>query len=291
MLVSQFQEVRRFLGRLDAGQDLVAGLKTVCRENGVSSGWLQVSAVLRTPSVARLKDDGNGFQAADVLDGVIFCPAIQGNVSLRQDALDLRLYAACHPADGSPSALGVLRAGEVVHCEFLLVACDDAALVREDGNGAGYAPWVQLQAGHIPAAEPLRAAPAASATAPATAPEAPGGTRAGAGRKAGTAAPAPAPAAAPSASSFVPPPLPPLRQAPDEDEASELNALEMSVGDYVDHPRFGKCRIVHAPHDEKVTVRLETGKHVDLSLGVMRVLPPRMQGARKVFQVEMRRRG
>ena len=189
---------------------------------------------------------------------------------------------------GGAEALGTLRSGEVVHCEFLLVACDDAALVREEKAGNGFAPWVQLQPGHVPAAEPLRAAPGNGTTPAAASTGNDGKAPAPAAAPAKKGAPPPPPP--PAASNFVPPPMPPLRQTPEEDEASELNVLEMAVGDYVDHPRFGKCRIVHAPHDEKVTIRLETGKHVDLSLGVMRVLPPRMHGARRVFQVEMRRR-
>ncbi len=267
MLVSQFNETRRFLGRLDAGQDLVAGLKTVCRENGIVSGWIQATAVARNLAVEPLKADGSGMAPPVSLDGVAFCPTITGNVSLQGGNVDLRLYAACHrfEAGGNGPVLGLVRGGEVLQCEFLLLASDDVSLVREDQEASGFAHWVQLQPG--------AAAMPPETTKPAPAPKA-------------DAAPAKSPAAAPAPAS-----LPPLRQPLDEDESSELNILEMAVGDYVDHPRFGKCRIVHEPHDDKVTIRLETGKHVDLHLGVMRVLPPKQVGSRKVFQIEMRRRG
>jgi len=58
----------------------------------------------------------------------------------------------------------------------------------------------------------------------------------------------------------------------------------------VDHPRFGLCKVVHPPVDDKVTIKLPAGKHVDLHLGVMRVLPPKQVGGRKIFQVEVRRK-
>lgn len=269
MLVSQFQEVRRFLGRLDAGQDLAAGLKTVCRENGISLGWIQATAVLRNPTVSPLRPDGGGLSDLVALEGVAFCPGITGNVSQSDGGMDLRLYSTCYRPEAPADApvLGLLRGGEVLQCEFLLLACDDVSLVREDDDRAGFAPWMQVQPGMAGAA----ALALAAALAPPRGREEPLEPRPLMG---GNGASQPAS----------------LRQPMDEDESSELNILDMTVGDYVDHPRFGKCRIVHEPHDDKVTIRLDTGKHVDLHLGVMRVLPPKQVGSRKVFQIEMRRR-
>jgi len=271
MLVSQFQDVRRFLGRLDVGQDLAAGLKTVCRENGINSGWLQATAVLRNPTIAPLRPDGGGLDDAVAVDGVAFCPSITGNVSFLDGAVELRLYATCHSpeAPNGPPTMGLLRGGEVLVFEFLLLACDDAILIRENDIRTGFAPWIQLQPGTQGGfQEPPPPAPM-------PAPNMWAGDEVRPAGGAMTAHPAP---------------VLPLRQPMDEDESSELNVLDMVVGDYVDHPRFGKCRVVHEPHDDKVTIRLETGKHVDLHLGVMRVLPPKQLGSKKIFQIEMRRR-
>ena len=76
----------------------------------------------------------------------------------------------------------------------------------------------------------------------------------------------------------------------DDDETSELNILEMKKGDYVDHPRFGICRIATELSNDKVSIRLSTGKKVDLSLGIMLVSEPKMVGEKKVFKVEIKRR-
>lgn len=261
MLVSQFQEVRRFLGRLDAGQDIAAGLRMVCRENKVASGWVQASAVLRNAVVVEPRADGKTLGEAVTLEGAVVCPSISGNVSLDGESLDVRLYAACYPPEGTGPGprVGLVRAGEVVACEFYLTACDDAALVRQSDDPAGFAPWMQLQAaGEAP--RPAHVVPRSPVEGP-TPPR-----------------PASVPLHHPS-------------PAEDDETAAELLMLEMQAGDYVDHPRFGVCRIVHSPVDEKVSIRLPTGKHVDLHLGVMRILPPKQQGGRKVFQVEMRKRG
>jgi hypothetical protein len=86
-------------------------------------------------------------------------------------------------------------------------------------------------------------------------------------------------------------PTPVISQpAVSDDEATELNILEMKAGDYVDHPRFGVCRIAGDPQEDKISIKLSTGKQVDLSLGIMRVLEPKMLGARRVFKLEIRKR-
>jgi len=245
MIVSHFKEVRRFMGRLDPGQDIVAGFKSLCRENRVDSAWIMASAVLRNPSVAPLSSDGTGVDPTVQPQGPVFCPSISGNISQEGDGRTVRLYSACHPVGGGATVLGLVQGGEVLHCEFLLVALDDARLVR-DGTG-GLAPWVLVQSAEEPSPGPQQPEPAKPA-------------------------------------------FPPLRTATYEDEESELHILEIQVGDFLDHPRFGECRVVHAPVDDRVTVKLPTGKHVDLHLGVMRVMPPKQVGSRRVFQIEVRRR-
>ncbi len=252
MLVSQFQEARRFMGRLDAGQDLTAAFVMICKDNGIRSGWIQASALLRNAVIQTPRADGAGLDEPVVFPGVLVFPNVQGNASLRGDVLDVRLYAAGFGTGGDGfAAMGLLRGGEVVTCEFYMVASDDVSLVRDEGDG-DFAPWVQLQT-----ASEIRPRLAMSV-------------------------PLEGPMARPTP--------PPAHMQMDEDETSELNILEMGVGDYVDHPRFGVCKIVHAPLDERVSIRLPTGKHVDLHLGVMWVHGAKQNGGRKVFQIEMKKR-
>ena len=260
MVVSQFHEVRRFLGRLDAGQDIAAGLRTVCKENSIASAWIQASAVLRSPSLVRVLPDGSGLGDVTRIEGTVFCPSLAGNVSLDGESLSLRLYGVGHALGVGEPVSGLFTGGEVVLCEFLVTALDDAAMVRQtEAPAAGFGQWVQLKAGtdvHVRAA-------AARATLQ--------------------------PAREASHAYGLPPPQVSF-STPEEDESSELNILDMREGDWLDHPRFGVCRVVHAPLDDKVSIRLTTGKHVDLHLGVMRVLPPKQVGGRRIFQIEVRRK-
>lgn len=256
MIISQFQETRRFIGRLDPGQDVIAGFKTICGENHIQCGWITASAILRNVELLPVSGDGSGFGEAEALEGTVLCPGLSGNVSTRDGNLDIRLYASLLSVGkaGGKSVTGtggVIEGGEVLLCEFTILAVEDATLVRQSDDGFGS--WQQLQT-------PFDYDMAS------VVPRHPSGP---------LARPTPAP----------------IYQSADEDEATELIILEMKVGDFVDHPRFGVCKIVHAPVDEKLSIRLPTGKHVDLHLGVMRVLPPKQAGGRKIFQVEVKRKG
>lgn len=253
MIVSQFQERRYFAGRLDPAHDIVAGFKTICGENRVSCGWIQAVAVLDYPVCAFLDGDA-ADQDAVTLDGTVFCPTISGNISMLGDGIDVRLYAFIRGARTGSGAVveraGRILSGAVRMCEFLILALDDVAFVRSSDDA--YASWVQVQA-----PEDLKA------------------------RK-----PVPLAAMQP----LVRPPSEPPFRSPDLDEVEELVLLEIQPGDYVDHPRFGTCRVVHAPQDDRLTIRLSSGKHVDLHMGVLRVLPGRQVGGQKVYPIEMRKR-
>jgi len=246
MIVSQFREQRWFAGRLDAGQDVVAGFRTVCRENRISFGWILASAVLEHVELTPL-DTASAAEESLVVDGVVFCPAISGNVSVLADGEDIRLYASVRADLDSPRVerAGRIRSGEVRMCEFLMCVLDDVTLVRAAGEP--YDPWVQVQ-------------------------------------NRDAALPAPPAMMQP----IIRPPA--SFRPPDPDEADELILLEIKPGDYVDHPRFGQCRVVHAPQDDRLTVRLGSGKNVDLHTGVLRILPARQQGGRKVYPMELRKR-
>lgn len=246
MICSQFGEQRLFAGRLDAGQDIVAGLKTICIENRINFGWISAFAALERPEVIFFGQKAP--EEPKVLEGTVFCPALTGNISLLDDETDVRLYAYIPGKDGGSSS-GRILSGAVVVCEFLLIALDDVVFVR-DGLDKAFQPWVQV---FTPEALKARSQPL--------------------------------------------PPMQPIVRPPQQQvisntpaEEEELYLLEMQPGDYVDHPKFGRCPLIGPPTDDKLTIRLPSGKKADLHLGALRVLAPIQQGKVKVFPLEVRRK-
>ena len=74
-----------------------------------------------------------------------------------------------------------------------------------------------------------------------------------------------------------------------EEELSELLVEEMRPGDVLLHPSLGRCTIVEAPKEERIIVRLESGKRVSLATKVLNVSPYRVEGGVRVFPVSIRR--
>jgi len=249
MLVAQFQESRRLMGRLDAGRDLVAAFTTICMDNGIKSGWIKAVALVRNVEIQNVFPEDDNFSKSDVVSAPVFFPTLTGNISIFDELQDIRLYGTGTNADGSYT--GIISGGEVIFCEFWIETGDDIVLVRET-EGDDFQQWVQLQTIADVRPKPVMSVP-------------PGG-------------------------SMVRPTVQSTRMVMDEDETSELNIMDMAVGDYVDHPRFGLCRVINVLVDEKVTIRLPTGKNVDLHLGMMRVQNPKQADGYKVFQLEIKKR-
>jgi len=143
MIVAQFESTRTFAGRLDSGQDIIAGIKQICTENSVSCGFVFGMAVLRNGSI--LSANGETITT----NSSVFCPVLNGNVSLLNDSIDVRLYTV-FGVEGQSPAIGRLLSGEVEIAEFLFLAFDDSTFIRDAEDKTGFNPWVQLE--HIEAA-------------------------------------------------------------------------------------------------------------------------------------------
>src|SRR5699024_485179 len=61
-------------------------------------------------------------------------------------------------------------------------------------------------------------------------------------------------------------------------------------GDWVDHKRFGLCRVEKASGEGELLIRLETGRRKQIKLDYMDVLEPREDGKRRIFPLRPKRR-
>lgn len=62
------------------------------------------------------------------------------------------------------------------------------------------------------------------------------------------------------------------------------------VGDYVDHRQFGLCRVDGESGDDGLIIRQPSGVRKVIRLEVMQVLPPRMEGDKRIYPVRPRKR-
>jgi hypothetical protein len=67
--------------------------------------------------------------------------------------------------------------------------------------------------------------------------------------------------------------------------------VDVGLGDWLDHPTLGKARVLEIEDDEHVTIGLESGRRVQLHLGLLHLLESESHPAGgRVFKVSIRRR-
>ncbi|MFN3197038.1 MAG: hypothetical protein ACE366_01300 [Bradymonadia bacterium] len=69
-----------------------------------------------------------------------------------------------------------------------------------------------------------------------------------------------------------------------------VNGDELQVGDLLQHPRFGRCRVMRPAERGKVKVRLPAGRLTDLHLKVVRLIRQPDENGARVFKVLIARR-
>jgi len=85
----------------------------------------------------------------------------------------------------------------------------------------------------------------------------------------------------------APPPQALPKQPPRTTRSLDLDEPAPDVGDDVQHPQFGRCRVVECS-DDKISIRLPSGRIVQLGSAVLKYGMPEDEDGRRVFPVEVR---
>lgn len=71
----------------------------------------------------------------------------------------------------------------------------------------------------------------------------------------------------------------------------EGDDYELRPDDRLLHPRLGRCVVVQVPDEDRASIRLESGRVVDLHLGLLKlVCTERADDGRQTFKVQIRKR-
>lgn len=285
MLVQESRHVRRFVIRLEAGEDVVASLGRLAKGELYRAGWVRGRGLLEWAELASFDGQERALRAARRIEGplgVTFEGALAMHLGEPAFTIDA---VVSRERDGAPHALGGrLIQGSSLAIECVLEVFEDARLERQDDDTLGIAVW--RTGDRVPGvAARGRAAAAPEPPRPAAAPPAPAPVPA--------LAPAPAPALAPAP---APAPATPVSWATvaavsnATPRTADEPSLEPRKGDWVEHRQFGLCRVEGEDPDGGTRVRLPSGSRKVLRLDVMEVLPPRREADRVVFPVRPRSR-
>lgn len=304
MIVFESREVRRVVGRLERGEEVVRALVQLAREREITTAWVRAVGQLEWVELREYDPRARRHAPVERVEAPCDVVALEGSISFEQGESRPRLLATLRRR--SPAG-PVLFAGELVEAgafalELVVECLDDLGLRRERDAETGLSLWsgpsvpvTALRPGETaepawqdapapeePAAEEPRRRPpgwaevaAASATAERRPPRPPKGR----GRRSVlTEAREPAP---------VPQPLPEKRRITAEEFFEEPIPEK---GDWVDHRVFGLCRVEGEDGHGGIIIRLPSGVRKHINLDVLEVKPARIEGERIVYPLRPRRR-
>jgi len=294
MLFAESHKLRRIVGRLQKGDDLFASLTDVCRRSNVRTAELRALGSFESAEVAEYDQVRKVWKAGRtfVASGMELLN-LTGNVSERDGALALHAHVTLmRDRDNGVEIIGGhLVSAKVFALEFVIEAFDDLILRRAVDDATGLTLWREA----IPLAPPQ---PAAALSPPIIAP-----------RPTLTSPVLPPVAPEPDTPFPMHPDSTPLRpsraiashaaptwaqvaeiSARREDAAPTLDPSEMpelSVGDIILHPAFGRCDVQRLEGDEFAHIRLKNGRLVRLALDFVSLTFAGREGEQNVFRAKL----
>lgn len=292
-LVTESRSVRRIVGHLPQGSELIESVLTICQERGVRCGTVTITGVVHEVTLLHYDAAARENGMPRHFRGALQLLLAQGTVAELNAKLDLSLsLLASRLTDNGIQVLGGLCGGAaVVACEFVIEAYEDLLLRRAPDRSTGLN---LLSEAFSAVQDPPASAPPADGAQP-RAPVAP------------PASPAPEPprekdSPPPSRprrfdgkgqmARVTEPAAPPAPEPPPSRHRGPLSLVEsqpersVSVGDLLDHPKFGRCEVQKTSvDDEFVTVRLRNNRLVRLSLEVLELKFDHEEEGHQIFEV------
>ena len=259
MIVTQSHKRRSFVGCLNAGTDLVEALRGVCVDNTILCGFFSATGYLKDAKLRAFDAATRSYGEAQSYPGTLHGVSMSGNISIVDRQTAIRCHVAgsvLAPGATSPAPVsGELVSGQIVAFEFSLETVDDIRLYRARDERTGLDGWLHLE--FAQSGNPI--------------------VRQADTKTLEVIAPEPAPVSEKRSTK---------RASPVESPVNEVRE-----GDYLNHPTLGRCVVVTASEDDRLTIRLESGRNVELHTGLVDIAPPRTAAdGTRTFAVSIRRR-
>jgi predicted DNA-binding protein with PD1-like motif len=258
MIVTQTRKRRSYIGSLNAGADLVDSLSSICVDNAIVCATFHGTGYVANPALRTYSFRDQRLEPPIVHEGHFHLVALHGNVSLHERATVIKAHAigTLHAPKTEPRVLsGELVAGSVVLFEFTLSSVDDLRLYRAHDDRTGLEPWLHMDlgTGPPPSEREVEEIPVIQSS--------PGSAR----------------------------PSPPAT-LPTEELGSDT-PIEVAPGDWLQHPTLGQCEVVENDQDHRVTIRLESGRVVELHVGLLQLQPAgKARNGGRIFKVAIKRK-
>lgn len=312
MIVFESRIARRFVGRLERGEEVIQTLQQLCEHERIRSAWLHGAGILEWVELTEWDAEREAWRAPTRLDGPLTVLSLEGNVAIRKGPPFVQLHVMLSRQTGSSSfetVGGTLSAARVYAIDFAFDVYDDVRLERDEDAQTGLSLFkgssvrgIFARGGKTVVAPPPSHVPerVVEAHVAEDSPVARVGAESGgiswarAAQASEEAERRISAAVAQKPTRAKEKPLGHLPFVPEsKDRGVDLSFLDEPVpvkGDYVDHRQFGVCRVEGEDEDGGVKIRLPSGVRKTIKLDFLEVLPPRHEGDRKVFPLRPRKR-
>ena len=281
------------MGTLDRGDDFVEMLIDVCKKEAVTAGEIRAVGHFDEIELVHFDSRKQRYEVLVEGEGSFDLVSLNGNISRLGEEVVLRLDAVFNVIGplGPQMVGGQLRRARVVSSEFVIDSYGDLRMERrlDPGTGRLLLDKIDRIAGAAPAVEVKRSEENAVASAAAGASlevaeeptmswgeaiaEVEEEEKVRSARKGGRAMPKKA------------------RKEAGHDPFEELDLDEpfMSPGDYLDHVKLGRCKIMKVEDDQYIHIRLPRGRIRKLALEILEISYYGEEDGRNIFEARVRR--
>ncbi|MFB6374307.1 MAG: PPC domain-containing DNA-binding protein [Bradymonadaceae bacterium] len=139
MIYQESERVRRIVGRLDEGEEIVEAVSTFCRDHNIDAAEIRGVGRLDRIELVRFDPEIGDYREVFSDEGHFDLLNLNGNVATLGDEIAVRLQAVVS-ANGpvAPQVVaGQLRSGRALEFEFVLEVFDDLELERRLDSETG----------------------------------------------------------------------------------------------------------------------------------------------------------
>ncbi len=140
MIAGEAAVTRCVMGRVEAGEEVLAALTELARSEWIDAGFVRGQGAVAGAELARFDPEARGYVAAGAVEGPAELVSLQGSISIEAGEAVPWLWAVLAPAGGPPVAGRLVRA-RALHVEFAIDVLDEGDLERRTDPATGLPAW------------------------------------------------------------------------------------------------------------------------------------------------------
>lgn len=252
MIFAEVHGSRTFVGCLDHGSEVIASLLALCKDKGIDCGYISGYGYVEDPKIRQFSRSEKKYLPGRKQEGLFVTSSLQGSISTGdKDKPTLQLFCQL-AASGRGRTKAV--AGQLVSASVLQVEF----VIHTVDN----VELLRLNEKETGLDVWLQLLPA--------------------GVGSDYAAPGPR-----SRQQLFRGPQPSRSEEEDDYNDDDIN---IRGGDWLDHPRLGMCYVMTYDGEDRIKVRLQSGRIAELLVSMFRLSLGGVKEGGKIYKVEMRKR-